>query len=109
PAAVTSACINCGAAASPDPENPTMQRRTFLGSLATLAATPLFASTPQPDGSSAIEKLVRSEEEWKQLLTSEQFAVLRREATERPHTSPLNNEKRKGTYECVGCRLALFT
>ena len=86
-----------------------MQRRTFLGSLATLAATPLFASTPQPDGSPAIEKLVRSEEEWKQLLTPEQFAVLRREATERPHTSPLNNEKRKGTYECVGCGLALFT
>lgn len=85
-----------------------MQRRTFLGSLATLATTPLFASTTQ-DGTPAIEKLVRSEEEWKQLLTSEQFAILRREGTERPHTSPLNDEKRKGVYECVGCGLALFT
>lgn len=85
-----------------------MQRRTFLGSLATLAVTPVFASAPQ-DGTPVIEKLERSEEEWKQLLTSEQFAILRREATERPHTSPLNGEKRKGVYECVGCGLALFT
>ncbi|MDX5364667.1 MAG: peptide-methionine (R)-S-oxide reductase MsrB [Pseudazoarcus pumilus] len=87
-----------------------MQRRTFLGSLATLATTPLFASAAQPDAAApAIEKLVRSEEEWERLLTPLQFAVLRREATERPHTSPLNQEKRKGVYECAGCGLALFT
>ena len=85
-----------------------MQRRTFLGSLATLASAPLFATTPQAEAP-AIEKLKRSEEEWKRLLTPEQFAVLRREGTERPHTSPLNDEKRKGVYECVGCGLALFS
>jgi peptide methionine sulfoxide reductase MsrB len=37
-----------------------------------------------------------------------QFAVLREEGTESPFTSPLNNEKRKGTFVCAGCDLPLF-
>lgn len=87
-----------------------MQRRTFLGGLATLAAAPLTPAVAADETASpAIEKLERSEDEWKRILTPEQFNVLRREGTERPHTSPLNNEKRKGVYECVGCGLALFT
>src|SRR5690606_27271825 len=53
-------------------EEPSMQRRTFLGGLATLASAPLFATTPQAEAP-AIEKLKRSEEEWKRLLTPEQF------------------------------------
>ncbi len=47
-------------------------------------------------------------EEWKKLLTPEQFAVLREQDTERAFTSPLNNEKRKGTFACAGCDLPLF-
>lgn len=87
-----------------------MQRRTFLGGLATLAAAPLTPAVAAGEQASpTIEKLERSEDEWKRILTAEQFNVLRREGTERPHTSPLNNEKRKGVYECVGCGLALFT
>jgi len=38
-----------------------------------------------------------------------EFNVLRKEATERPGTSPLNDEKRKGTFVCAGCELPLFT
>ena len=87
-----------------------MQRRTFLGSLATLAAAPLTPALAAKDTNAAeTATLQRSEEEWQRLLTKEQFDVLRREGTERPHSSPLNNEKRKGTYECVACGLALFT
>lgn len=87
-----------------------MQRRTFLGGLATLVAAPLTpALAAGGDTSSSIEKLVRSEDEWARLLTREQFQVLRREGTEPPNSSPLNDEKRKGIYECAGCGLALFT
>ncbi len=55
------------------------------------------------------EPLKRSEAEWKQRLTPQQFDVLRREGTERPFTSPLNDEKRAGVFVCAGCSLPLFT
>ena len=48
-------------------------------------------------------------EEWKKLLTPEQFAVLREADTERPFTSPLNHEKHDGTFVCAGCDLPLFS
>ena len=57
---------------------------------------------------SRVEKLKLSEEEWHKRLTAEQFAVLRQEATERPGSSPLNNEKRAGTFACAACDLPLF-
>ena len=52
--------------------------------------------------------MIHTPEEWQKLLTPEQYAVLRQEDTERPFTSPLNNEKRKGTFTCAGCDLPLF-
>lgn len=56
-----------------------------------------------------IEKITRSEAEWRDLLTPEQFQVLRKEGTERADTSPLNAEKREGTFVCAACDLPLFT
>ena len=53
--------------------------------------------------------LQRTEAEWKQTLPDAQFAVLRKEATERPFSSPLNGEKRAGVFVCAGCTLPLFT
>lgn len=50
-----------------------------------------------------------SEDDWKKRLTPEQFYVLRRHGTERAGTSPLNREKRKGTFACAGCGLPLFS
>ena len=55
-----------------------------------------------------IEKIRKSKEEWKKILTKEQFYVMRKEGTERPFTSLLNSEKRKGTYLCAACELPLF-
>jgi len=50
-----------------------------------------------------------SEREWEERLTAVEFHVLRKEGTERPGSSPLNDEKREGTYVCAGCELPLFT
>lgn len=55
------------------------------------------------------EPLKRSNPEWKKILTPEQYHILREEGTERPGTSPLNNEKRAGVFACAGCSLPLFT
>ena len=54
------------------------------------------------------DKCERSDAEWLQQLEPEQYKVLRREGTERPFSSPLNDEKRKGTFVCAGCGQALF-
>ncbi|MEP3892077.1 MAG: peptide-methionine (R)-S-oxide reductase MsrB [Hellea sp.] len=50
-----------------------------------------------------------SEREWEERLTPMEFNVLRKEGTERAGTSPLNQEKRAGTFVCAGCELPLFT
>jgi peptide-methionine (R)-S-oxide reductase len=52
--------------------------------------------------------LTRSDEEWRRLLTPEQYRVLRMHGTERAGTSPLNREKRAGDYRCAGCGQVLF-
>jgi peptide-methionine (R)-S-oxide reductase len=87
-----------------------MDRRNFLvralGGLAGVAA--LAHATPGRTQGPTIPKLVRTEAEWKKLLTPAQFHVLREEGTERPFSSPLNDEKRKGTFACAGCDLPLF-
>lgn len=50
----------------------------------------------------------KTEAEWREELAPEAFQVLRKEATERAGTSPLNSEKRGGVYHCAGCGQALF-
>ena len=50
-------------------------------------------------------EVTRTEDEWKKILTADQFYVLREQGTERAGSSPLNKEKRKGTYLCAGCAL----
>jgi peptide-methionine (R)-S-oxide reductase len=54
-------------------------------------------------------EVVRTEAEWRQLLTPAQFQVLRRHGTEPPGSSPLNGEKRAGDFLCAGCGLVLFS
>ncbi len=50
----------------------------------------------------------KTEAEWRQILRPEAFRVLREHGTERAGTSPLNAEKREGTFVCAGCGTALF-
>ena len=51
---------------------------------------------------------MKTEQDWKIELTPEQFHVLREHGTERPGSSPLNYEKRTGTFSCAGCGTPLF-
>ena len=50
-----------------------------------------------------------TDKDWKEKLRPEEYDVLRKEGTERPNSSVLNNEKREGDYLCVGCDSKLFT
>jgi peptide-methionine (R)-S-oxide reductase len=54
------------------------------------------------------DKVVKTDAEWKKLLSPDAYQVLRHEGTERPFTSPLNDEKRAGTFVCAGCDQPLF-
>ena len=51
----------------------------------------------------------KTDADWKTTLTPEQFHVLREHGTERAGTSPLNREKREGTFNCAGCGAPLFS
>ncbi|MEN8886901.1 MAG: peptide-methionine (R)-S-oxide reductase MsrB [Winogradskyella sp.] len=53
-------------------------------------------------------KITKTDAEWKTKLTSEQYYVLRQAGTERPFSSPLNKNYKKGTYHCAACNTALF-
>lgn len=87
-----------------------MQRRDFLKTvLAGFSLAMTAGMMPVRSFAEVIEKLRLSEAEWKKRLTPEQFYVLRREGTERPFTSPLNKEYRKGMFACAGCGLDLFS
>jgi peptide-methionine (R)-S-oxide reductase len=55
------------------------------------------------------EKIVKTDAEWRELLSDAAYRVLRHEGTERAFSSPLNDEHRRGTFVCAGCGQALFT
>ena len=85
-----------------------MKRRGFVATLLGAAALPIVANAAGAEPAK-ITKLIRTEAEWKKILTPEQFAVLRQEGTERAFTSPLNDEKRKGIFHCAGCDLPVYS
>jgi peptide-methionine (R)-S-oxide reductase len=83
----------------------TMNRRHTLRSLAAGMAAAILPAAQARAASFPLEK---SDEEWRKQLTADQYAVLRQHATERPWTSPLLEEKRKGQFACAGCAQPLF-
>ncbi len=83
-----------------------LTRRQFA--LGGVAAAAFFSGRAQAVTGETFE-VTHSEEEWKKILTPEQFYVLRKHGTERAGSSPLNKEKRKGTFLCAGCDLPLYS
>ena len=87
-----------------------MVRRAFvlgLGGIAAFLAARFGASSDAaPAGKFEVEK---DDAEWRRILSGAQYNVLRQHGTERAGSSPLNREKRKGTFACAGCALPLFS
>jgi peptide-methionine (R)-S-oxide reductase len=81
-----------------------IDRRTALTALASLMLLPSMASAAIDT-----DKVVLTDAQWKARLSPEAFDILRREGTEEPFSSPLDHEKRAGTYFCAGCDLALYS
>ncbi|HEX7813374.1 MAG TPA: peptide-methionine (R)-S-oxide reductase MsrB [Burkholderiales bacterium] len=54
-------------------------------------------------------EISRPDAEWRKLLSPAQYAVLRKQNTERPFSSPLDKEHRAGTFACAGCKLPLYS
>jgi peptide-methionine (R)-S-oxide reductase len=89
-----------------------MTRRDWLGLLSALGLSGSGTAQTKAEAAKAgpkIEPLVLSDAQWKQRLSTAAYHVLREEGTERAFTSPLNDEKRKGSFHCAGCDLALYT
>lgn len=85
-----------------------LTRRTALsGGLAAIVGASLIST----GGARAAgeDHIVLTDAEWRAKLTPEQYAILRKEGTERPFTSPLLHEERKGVFACAGCGLDLFS
>ena len=100
-----------------------MNRRLLLslavafGAVVIVTALPLRFSQSQDRGSkryakskpNGVKKVTKTDTEWKQILTPEQFKVMREKGTEMPFTSPLNEKKDAGTFVCAACGLPLFS
>jgi peptide-methionine (R)-S-oxide reductase len=90
-----------------------MHRRTFLSRLAVIGGAPLLVGPAAfalgDRAAQPVAKLRKPDAEWRRLLAPAAYAVLFEEDTERAFTSPLNDEKRAGTFVCAACFLPLFS
>ncbi|MEQ8266990.1 MAG: peptide-methionine (R)-S-oxide reductase MsrB [Parvibaculum sp.] len=89
-----------------------MSRRMFLGSTALAGVLAAAGVALRGGNGNASEtnsfEVTKTDAEWKAALTPEQYYVLRDHGTERPGSSPLDKEKRQGTFHCAACELPLF-
>src|SRR5687767_12165333 len=104
-----------------------MNRRYFISTglalvaVAVLGGHPFASASYLPDsislrnanhqdpGTKGIRKVIKTDEEWKRILTPEQFRVTRQKGTEPPYSSPLADNHERGVFHCVACGLPLFS
>jgi peptide-methionine (R)-S-oxide reductase len=92
------------------PMNRELTRRSLLtGAAAGLLAACTTRRNAEAAGAGATFEVTHTDAEWRKLLTRDQYEVLRHEETEPPFSSPLDREKRPGTFACAGCGLLLFS
>ena len=86
-----------------------IDRRWILAGAAGLAAAVGLRWSGSRAASQKTFEITRTDAEWRTLLSPAAYEVLRKHGTERPFSSPLDNEKRKGVFACAGCDLPLFS
>ncbi|MGN6570821.1 MAG: peptide-methionine (R)-S-oxide reductase MsrB [Pseudolabrys sp.] len=89
-----------------------LHRRALLAGAASIAVLAVGARRGKAGPMAATDAAdfkTLSNAEWKKRLTPAQYGILREEGTERAFSSPLDKEKRKGTFACAGCDLPLFS
>ena len=90
--------------------NRSSSRRRVLAGLGTgISAAALAACGSSNEARAQSFRVSRSDAEWRRRLTSAEYRVLRDAGTERPYSSPLNDEGRRGTYVCAGCGNRLYS
>ena len=86
-----------------------IDRRVFLGVTGAAALSSLLLFGHSGTAAPAVHFAVNhTPAEWRKILGAQRYAVLREAATERPFSSPLLNEHRRGTFVCAGCARHLF-
>jgi peptide-methionine (R)-S-oxide reductase len=88
---------------------PKYTRRYLLAGAGVAALALVRWPSPASAVTSETFEVTKTDEEWRKLLNKQQYDVLRKQGTEYPGSSPLNHEKRKGTFACAGCDLPLFS
>jgi peptide-methionine (R)-S-oxide reductase len=89
-----------------------VSRRRFLIGAGAASAVVLTASAcARPATASPVDEyeVTHTDAEWQELLSGDQYNVLRQAGTESPHSSPLNDEHRSGVFSCAGCAHELFS
>ncbi len=85
-----------------------LSRRTFMTWVLAAPTVAILLGKSTDAFAESIMKITKSKDEWKKILPPQEYDVLREEGTERPFTSPLNDEHREGVFVCAGCDLELF-
>jgi peptide-methionine (R)-S-oxide reductase len=86
-----------------------INRRAFIGVAGAAGAALTFLPVGRANGASRSFEFALSDSDWRKRLGPERYRILREAGTERPYSSPLNKEHRRGTFACAGCGLPLFS
>ena len=84
-------------------------RRSFLAWLGTASLLPFAPARGAASAKAKSYPVTRTDAQWRKLLTPRQYTILRKDGTERPGSSPLNKEHRKGTFVCAADRNPLYS
>ena len=90
-------------------ERTSIDRRSMLGTLGAGASLVVLTACGSSPAEAKGYPVSLSEAEWRKKLTREEFRILREAGTERPYSSPLNDEKRAGVFVCAGCGNWLYS
>lgn len=87
----------------------TAHRRSILSAASLGLALPLLSACGATPAQAKTFRITKTEAQWRRKLTRDEFYVLRQAGTERAFTSPLDTEKRAGTFVCAGCGNQLYS